>query len=178
LCLAVSFPCNSSNIVRGRKFRVHLHNGEHQHVVVGGNAGGGLINDGLASGSSLPGRGGGEQGGGQREPRGQARTSLVLHGSEQLGPNGLSGAGHKRRRHETNDIGNATNGSSGEAEKTKKAKLETTRAADNTAVQRKEGNGSGNGGTCDSSDDSSNGGTSSAGRDKGIGGGGKEGILT
>jgi hypothetical protein len=36
-----------------------------------------------------------------------------------------------------------TNGSSGEAEKTKKAKLETTRA-DNTVVQRKGGNGSGN----------------------------------
>jgi hypothetical protein len=76
-----------------------------------------------------------------------------LRGSEQLGQNGISGAGHKRRRHETNDIGNATNGSSGEAEKTKKkAKLETTRA-DNTAVQRKEGNGSGNGGAGDSSDD-------------------------
>jgi hypothetical protein len=66
-----------------------------------------------------------EQGGGRarnRGPRGQARTrtSLVLRGSEQLGPNGLSGAGHKRRRHGTNDIGKATNGSSGEAEKTKK----------------------------------------------------------
>jgi hypothetical protein len=58
-----------------------------------------------------------------------------LCGSEQLGPNGLSGAGHKRRQHGTNDIGKATNGSSGEAEKTKKAKLETTRA-DNTVVQR------------------------------------------
>jgi hypothetical protein len=105
LCLAVSFPCNSSNIIRGREFRVHLHNGEQQHVVVGGNAGGALINDGLASGSSLPGRGrlsGGE--GGQRGPRGQTRTILVLRGSEQLGPNGLSGAGHKRRQHETNDI--------------------------------------------------------------------------
>jgi hypothetical protein len=75
-----------------------------------------------------------------------------LRGSEQLlVTNGLSGAGHKRRRHETNDIdrGNATNGSSGEAEKTKKAKLETTRA-DNPVVQRKEGNGSGNGGAGDS----------------------------
>jgi hypothetical protein len=101
---------------------------------------------------------------------------LVLRGSEQLGPNGLSGAGHKRRRHETNDIGNATNGSSGEAEKTKKAKLETTRA-DNTVVQRKEGNGSEKGGAGDSSDDSSNGGASSAGRDKEIGGDGKEGGL-
>jgi hypothetical protein len=64
-----------------------------------------------------------------------------LRGSEQLGPNGLSGAGHKRRRHRTNDIGKATNGNSGEAEKAKKAKLETTRA-DNTVVQRKEDNGS------------------------------------
>jgi hypothetical protein len=42
-------------------------------------------------------------GGGQRGPRGQAPTSLVMRGSEQLGPNGLSGAGHKRRRHETNE---------------------------------------------------------------------------
>jgi hypothetical protein len=58
-----------------------------------------------------------------------------LRGSEQLGPNGLSGAGHthKRRRHGTND-------NSGEAEKTKKAKVETT-SADNTITQRKEGNG-------------------------------------
>jgi hypothetical protein len=32
---------------------------EQQHVVAGGSAGGGLINDGLASGSSLPGKGGG-----------------------------------------------------------------------------------------------------------------------
>ena len=61
---------------------------------------------------------------------------MVLRGSEQLGPNGLSGAGHKRRRHGTNDIGKATNGRrSGEAEKTKKAKLETT-SADNTTAQR------------------------------------------
>ena len=105
---------------------------------------------------------------------------MVLRGSEQLGPNGLSGAEDTseatRNVHGTNDIGKATNGSSGEAEKTKKAKLETTRA-DNTVVQRKEGNGSGsgaNGGAGDSSDDSSNGGASSAGRDKEIGGGGKE----
>jgi hypothetical protein len=100
-----------------------------------------------------------------------------LRGSEQLGPNGLSGAGHNRKRHETNDIGNATNGSSRDAEKTKKAKLETT-WADNTVVQRKEGNGSGNISAGDSSDDSSNGDASSAGRDKEIGGGGKEGVLT
>jgi hypothetical protein len=68
-----------------------------------------------------------------------------LRGPEQLGPNGLSGAGHKRRRHGTNDIGKATNGSSGEAENahTKKTKLETT-SADNTIAQRKEGNSSGN----------------------------------
>jgi hypothetical protein len=78
-----------------------------------------------------------------------------LRGSEQLGSNGLSGAGHTRRRHVTNDIGKATNGSSGEAEKTKKAKLETT-SADNTIAQRKEDNGSGNSGSGGSSDDSSN----------------------
>jgi hypothetical protein len=35
-------------------------------------------------------------------------------GRQQLGPNGLSGAGHKRRRHGTNEIRKATNGSSGE----------------------------------------------------------------
>jgi hypothetical protein len=81
-------------------------------------------------------------------------------------------------RHETNNIGKATNGSSGEAEKTKKAKLETTISADNTVVQRKESNGSGIGGAGGSSDDSSNGGASSAGRDKEIGGGGKEAVLT
>jgi hypothetical protein len=34
--------------------------------------------------------------------------NLVLRGSGQLGPNGLSGAGHKRRRHGTNAIGKAT----------------------------------------------------------------------
>ena len=101
----------------------------------------------------------------------------MLRGSEQLGPNGLSGAGHKRRRHGTNDIGKATNGSSGEAGKTKMAKLETT-SAGNTIAQRKEGNGSGNGGACGSSDGSSNSGASSAGRGKGIGGGGEEGVLT
>jgi hypothetical protein len=61
----------------------------------------------------------------------------------------VRGAGNKRRRHETNDIGNATDGSSGEAEKTKKAKLETARA-DNTVVQKKGGNGSGNDGAGDS----------------------------
>jgi hypothetical protein len=36
LCLAVSVPCNSSNIIKGGGFRVHLHNGEQHHVVVGG----------------------------------------------------------------------------------------------------------------------------------------------
>jgi hypothetical protein len=59
-----------------------------------------------------------------------------LRGSGQLGPNGLSGAGYKRRRHGTDDIGKATNGSSGEAGKMKMAKLETT-SAGNTAAQRK-----------------------------------------
>jgi hypothetical protein len=39
LCLAVSFPCNSSKIIKGGGFRVHLHNGEHHRVVVGGSAG-------------------------------------------------------------------------------------------------------------------------------------------
>jgi hypothetical protein len=37
----------------------------------------------------------------------------------------------------------STNGSSGEAEKTKMAKLETTQVQDYTIAQRKEGNGSG-----------------------------------
>jgi hypothetical protein len=89
----------------------------------------------------------------------------------------VSGAGHKRRRHGTNGIGKSTNGSSGEAEKTKEAKLETTNA-DNTIAQRKEDNGSGNSGAGGNSDDSSNDSASSAGRDKEIGGGGKEGALT
>jgi hypothetical protein len=66
-----------------------------------------------------------------------------LRGSGQLGPNGISGAGHKRRRHGTNGIGKATNGSSGEAGKTKLAKLETTSAGNTTAQKKeKEGNGS------------------------------------
>jgi hypothetical protein len=39
LCLAVSFPCNSSKIIKGGGFRVHLHNGEQQRVVAGGSAG-------------------------------------------------------------------------------------------------------------------------------------------
>jgi hypothetical protein len=39
LCLAVSFPCNSSKIIKGEGFRIHLHNGEQQRVVVGGSAG-------------------------------------------------------------------------------------------------------------------------------------------
>jgi hypothetical protein len=39
LCLAVSFPCNSSKIIKGGGFWVHLHNGKHQRVVVGGSAG-------------------------------------------------------------------------------------------------------------------------------------------
>jgi hypothetical protein len=102
---------------------------------------------------------------------------LVLRGSERLGPNGLSGAGHTRRRHGTNDIGNATNGSSGEAEKTHTksetgdGRGQTTRScrgkrvtAVEMAVQA----------TAVMSDDSSNGGASSAGRDKEIGGGGNE----
>jgi hypothetical protein len=55
-----------------------IHNEEQQGAVVGGNAGGPLTNDGLASSSSLPGRGEVEQGGGQRGPRGQARLSLAL----------------------------------------------------------------------------------------------------
>jgi hypothetical protein len=53
LCLAVSFPCDSSKAIK-RGPRVHRHNGKQRHAVVGGNAGGGLINNGLASGSSLP----------------------------------------------------------------------------------------------------------------------------
>ena len=53
--------------------------------------------------------------------------------SSWLGPNGLSGAGHKRRRHAgANDIGKPTNARSGEAEKTKMAKLDTTSAGDAT----------------------------------------------
>jgi hypothetical protein len=39
LRLAVSFPCNSSNIIKGEGFRVHIHNGEQQRVVIGGSAG-------------------------------------------------------------------------------------------------------------------------------------------
>jgi hypothetical protein len=39
LCLAVSLPCTLSKIIKGGIFRVHLHNGEHQRVVVGGSAG-------------------------------------------------------------------------------------------------------------------------------------------
>jgi hypothetical protein len=39
LCLAISFPCNSSKVGKGGGFRVHLHNGEQQRVVVGGSAG-------------------------------------------------------------------------------------------------------------------------------------------
>jgi hypothetical protein len=70
-----------------------------------------------------------------------------LRGSEQLGPNGLRGAGHKRRQHGANAIGKATkNGSSGGAEKAEKAKLETTCACadnNNKIVQRKEDNSSG-----------------------------------
>jgi hypothetical protein len=69
--------------------------------------------------------------------------------------------------------------SSGEAENTKMAKLETTRADDTNARREvKEGNSSENGGTCGSSDVSSNGDASRAGRDKEIGGSGKEGFLT
>jgi hypothetical protein len=59
------------------------------------------------------------------------------------------------------------------------AKLETTSAGDTTAQRKvKEDSSSGSGGTGGSSDDSSNGDASSTGRDKGIGGGGKEGVLT
>jgi hypothetical protein len=39
LCLAVSFPCNSSKIIKGEGFWVHLHNGEKHREVVGGSAG-------------------------------------------------------------------------------------------------------------------------------------------
>jgi hypothetical protein len=94
------------------------------------------------------------------------RTTCYRAALRTAGRNGKPFEHNLRRRHETNDIGNATNGSSGQAEKTKKAKLETTRA-DDTAVQRKEGNGSGNGGAGGSTNDSSNGGDSSAGRDNG-----------
>jgi hypothetical protein len=110
--------------------------------------------------------------------------SLVLRGSEQLGPNGLSGewsrtqaeATRNERHGKSNPL---SNGSSAEAGKTKMAKLETT-SADNTTAQRKEGNGSGNSSAAGgSSDNSSNGGASSAGREKEIGGGGKgQGVLT
>jgi hypothetical protein len=156
--------------------------------VVGGNAGGGLINDGLASGSSLPGspEGGGgvsrRKGNGDRGARLErvwscaARSSWARTGSVEQDTSGGDT--------ETNDIGKATNGSAQRAEREraesrqkrqKKAKSVTT-SADNTAVQRKGGDGSGNAGAdgaggSSSSDDSSNGGASSAGRDKGIGGG-------
>jgi hypothetical protein len=148
LGLTVSFPCDSSKITKGRGLRVLLHNGKQQRVVVGGNAGGGLINEGNRC----------------RGARLERVWSCAARSSWARTP-GLSGAGHKWRRHGANDIGKATNGSSGEAEKTKKAKLETT-SADNTIAQRKEGNGSGNIGVCGSSGDSSNGGASSTGRDK------------
>jgi hypothetical protein len=113
---------------------VYLHNGEQQRVVVGGNAGGELINDGILLVAAPSPEGGGveqglrEQGGGQRGPRGYARTSLVLRGSEQLGPNGLSGAGHTRGRHGTNDIGKATNGSSGGETGDWRRQVQTTRS--------------------------------------------------
>ena len=59
------------------------------------------------------------------------KREALPRGSEQLGPNGLSGAGHKQRRHGTNDIGNTANGSSGEAEETKRRnwrrQVQTTR---------------------------------------------------
>ena len=106
---------------------------------------------------------------------------MVLRDSEQLGPNGLSGAVHGgRRRHGTDDIEKSTNGSSDEAEKTKKTKLETTSADNAIAQRRKEDNSSGYiysnaggrrqavGGSSDG-DGSSNGGAGSAGRDKGVG---------
>ena len=137
----------------------------------------------LVAAPSLPGMGEVEQGGAQRGPRCQARLGLALRGSGQLGPNGLPqcGAGHKRRRQGANDIGKATNGSSGEAGKAKMVELETTSAGDTTArrAEVKEDNSSENGGTGGSSDDSSNNGdASSAGRDKEIREGGKEGVLT
>jgi hypothetical protein len=95
-----------------------------------------------------------------------------LRGSGQLGPNGISGAGHKRRRHGTNNIRKATNGSSGEAQEDKNGETGDDKSAGNTTAQRKvkEDNSSGNGGTSGSSDDISNVGASSAGRDKEIGG--------
>jgi hypothetical protein len=98
-----------------------------------------------------------EQGGGGATGPG-SNESLVLHGSEQLwartGLVKLDTSGgdterttEKRRRTATVD--------SGEAEKTKKAKLETT-SADSAIAQRKENNSSGNSGAGSSSDDSSN----------------------
>jgi hypothetical protein len=86
----------------------YTHNGKQQHVVVGGNAGGGLINDGLASGSSLPGSRPGRlsrgEGNGDRGTWLERIWSCAAR-SSWLGPNGLSGAGHKRRRHAgANDI--------------------------------------------------------------------------
>jgi hypothetical protein len=91
-----------------------------------------------------------EWGGGAETAR-RARSGLALRGSGQLGPDGPSRAGHKRRRQGANDIGNATSGSSGEAVEKEMAKLETTST----------------GGTGGSSDGSSNGGAGSAGGQRG-----------
>jgi hypothetical protein len=78
--------------------------------------------------------------------------SLALRGLGQLGPNGLSGAGHKRRRHGTNDIGKATN----EDGETGDDKCRRHDCAEDIVKED----------------------SSSAGRGKGIVGGGKEGVLT
>jgi hypothetical protein len=103
LCLAVSFPCNSSKIIKGGGFwiHLHLHNGEHQRVVVGGSAGtkrkaAAILSDfgfkakpgapspsGRSSSASLPPLLGGGRAKGQE--RAGARAS---------GPSGGDGVGH------------------------------------------------------------------------------------
>jgi hypothetical protein len=57
-----------------------------------------------------------------------SRRAFHISYRSAAGPERLSGAGHTWRRHGTNDIEQATNSSSEEVAKTKKAKLETTSA--------------------------------------------------
>jgi hypothetical protein len=99
LCLTVSFPCNSSNIIKGREFWVHLHHGEQPRVVVGGNAGGPLINDGLAIVAPSPegGGGGGSRGGGAT---GTAGPGLFEFGLARLGAAGPERAQRSRTQAE------------------------------------------------------------------------------
>jgi hypothetical protein len=87
------------------------------------------------------------------------------------------------RRHGTNDIGNATNGSSGEAEKTKKTKLwrqqvQTTRSCRGKRVTAVEMAVQAAAVMTAAMTVLTEDGASSAGRDKEIGGGGKEEFLT